>query len=103
MFTSADGAKSLPTPRGMSSHRRCCEDTLVNIVAHLLEHLFGYRISNAPLICRHRVGRIVDGRVPGVFVDDLKFGGVLQDISVRIEEVGEGVVADPVSTRTSEL
>ena len=49
------------------------------------------------------VGEVVQVRVPGVLVDQLELGRVLDGVAVRVEEVAEGVVARQVPAGAPDL
>src|SRR5215471_7253405 len=61
------------------------------------------RVGGAPLVGDLGPGEVVQVRVPGVLVDSLELGGVLDGVAVRVEEVAEGVVARQVPAGSPDL
>src|SRR5215831_5083546 len=57
------------------------------------------RVGGAPLVGDLGPGEVVQVRVPGVLVDLLQLGGVLDGVAVRIQEVREGVVTSQMPAR----
>src|SRR6516162_1740391 len=79
--------------RGLLLYRRGYEEPRVYVVEAFFRDQLAHRIRRAPLVLNHRVVHVVDMRVPGVLVQLLELGGVLDRVAVRVEEVAEGVVA----------
>src|SRR5688500_14170881 len=90
-----------PRPRrtGSESDRRGDEDAAVGVVEGLLGDEFVHGVGGAPLVGDLGLGEVVDVGVPGVLVQALQLGGVLDGVAVRVEEVRERVVARHVAGR----
>ena len=75
----------------------------VGVVERLLGDELVHRVRGAPLVGDHRVGEVVEVRVPGVLVELLQLGRVLDGVAVGVEEVAEGVVAGHVAAGPPDL
>src|SRR6185312_10150788 len=87
----------------LPSDRRRGEQAAVGVVEGPGRGELVDRVRGAPLVGDLGAGEVVQVRVPGVLVDLLQLGGVLDGVAVRVEEVAEGVVAGQVPSRPPDL